>query len=318
MVRFGPKMAKKILGNLEPTPRVKEILRLLDRSPLPAHLIREGSITFGETEEGDGSFATDRRVRQKMQQIVAAGLASEHDFTLVGRGAMKFYQLAPAGYRLLYQVDPPDDHRKFFRPVAKLNWEHTYANAKVIIKTTTAAHSAGIRVTSFCRERELTLATVSHSVEPDHFFQFHFGGRFFNVFAEVDLNTETLDGFHPKAWRQRILAYEAYQDWLIAVWRQNGRHGPEPRCRVVFLTTSTYHAYHLLSLARSLAPNPGRRLFLAATLDEYLSAADPLRSPILLDHHGNWESIVNLHASASFERSPVKLPRQLVAPAVLV
>ena len=311
-------MAKDFQGNIVLNSRVKEILRLLDRSPLPAHLIREASVTFGTEEHPDGSFMSDRRVRQKMQQLVEAELVCEHDFTIAGRGVMKFYQMAPAGYRVLYQDEPPEEHRKFFRPIAKLNWEHTYANAKVIVKTVVAAHRAGIRITSFCRENELQLETPAYKLSPDHFFQYHHGGRFFNVFHEVDLNTETLDSMNPKSWRQRILAYDVYQDHLLNIWKQNRKREPEPRFRVNFLTTTTDHAYRFLNLVHDLLADRRRLLFYASTMDEYLNDDDPLRQPILLDHHGRWQAIIHLHPAASFARLPVKFPRQSLAPSIAV
>jgi hypothetical protein len=311
-------MAKDFQGNIELNSRVKEILRLLDRSPLPAHLIREASVTFGTEEHPGGSFMSDRRVRQKMQQLVEADLVSEHDFTIAGRGVMKFYQIAPAGYRVLYQDEPPEQHRKFFRPIAKLNWEHTYANAKTIVKTVAAAHRAGVRITSFCRENELQLETPEHTLEPDHFFQFRCGGRFFNVFYEVDLNTETLVSANPKSWRQRILAYDVYQDHLLRIWKHGRTKEPEPRFRVIFLTTTQDHEYRFLTLVHELLANRRRLLFYAATIDEYLNDDDPLRRPILLDHRGHWQAIIQIHPTSSFTRTSVKLPRITVAPSIAV
>ena len=155
-------------------------------------------------------------------------------------------------------------------------------------------------------------------MQPDNVHQLFFGGRFFNCPFEIDRNTETLDGFYPKAWRHRILAYEAYQDSLLASWKRAGRRFPEPRLRVAFLTTSAEHGYHFLSLARELARNPDRHLFYAATLDEYLQDTNPLTSSILLDHDGRWQALVNLHPSASFQREPVQLPRKNVAPLLAV
>jgi hypothetical protein len=155
-------------------------------------------------------------------------------------------------------------------------------------------------------------------VQPDNVHQFFFGGQFFNCPFEIDRNTETLDGFHPKAWRQRILAYEAYQDLLLATWKRDGRRFAAPRLRVAFLTTSAEHAYNFLTLARELARNRDRHLFYAATLDEYLQDTNPLTSPILIDHDGRWQSLVNLHPTAAFHREPVQLPRQKVAPLLAV
>jgi len=299
-------MATKIAINR----RVKEILRLLDHTPLPAHLILEGSQTFGSPEESDTGFGTVRRVRQRMLDLVRAKLVTLHEFTLAGRGTMNFYHLAPDGYRVLYHDDPPPEHRRFFRPAANLNWEHTYANARVIVKTLVAAHRAGIRVNSLRREGELTLTARNRSVQPDHFFQLAASGSVFNMLFEIDRQSETLDGHRVKAWRQRILTYQAYQEKLLAHHRKERLR----RLRVIFLTISMQHAYNFLALARDLAANPRRLLFYASTIDTYLSEERALTQPILLDHRGHFQSLVNLHSSSQFQRTPVILPRQVLEP----
>jgi len=280
---------------------------------LPAHLILQASETFGTADDPDQAFTNIRRVREKMQHLVEAGLVSVQEYTIANHGTMKFYRLSPEGYRVLYQHDPPDSHRKFFRPIARLNWEHAYANAKVIVKSLVSAHCSGVHVLNFCREKELKLQVGSHCVEPDHFFLFGAGGHSFNHLFEIDCNTETLDGVSPKAWRKRIIAYEAYQDQLLANWKRGGESGSPPRLRVSFLTTTIEHAYHFLSLADELASNPDRLLFYATTVDTYLNDNNPLLSPILLDHHGNWHSLVDLHPTSRYLRQPVRLPQQTVA-----
>lgn len=301
-------MAKDTQRNIVPTRRVKDILRLLDRTPLPADLILQASETFGTLDDRDDGFSNVRRVREKMQQLAARKLVSVEEYTLVHRGAVNFYQLAPDGYRMLLGRDPPPSHRKFFRPVAKLNWEHTYANAKVIVKTLVSAYRAGIRISSFCRERELILEAGGHRVEPDHFFQFQTSGRVFNQLVEVDRNTETLDSLNPRAWRQRILGYDAYQDRLLAGRRKE----PQRRLRVTFLTTTIEHAYNFLALVGHLLGNRRRVLFYAATIDAYLNDRDPLRNPIFLDHRGRFQALVNIHPGSLFIRDPVQLPRHVV------
>ena len=306
-------MPKVSTRNIVPNSRLRSVLRLVDRCPLPAHLILQASETFGAADDPDDGFTNVRRVREKMQHLVEAALAAVQEYTIANHGTMKFYRLAPEGYRMLYQHDPPESHRKFFRPVARLNWEHAYANAKVIVKSLVSARRSGVRVLNFCREKELKLRVGSHYVEPDHFFLFDAAGRSFNHLFEIDCNTETLDGVSPKAWRKRIIAYEAYQDQLLANWKRSGEPGPPPRLRVSFLTTSIEHAYNFLSLAGELASNPDRLLFYATTLDTYLNDNNPLLSPILLDHHGGWNSLVDLHPTSRYLREPVRLPQQIVA-----
>ena len=118
---MNQRMAKNFARNIEPTQRVKDLLRLIDKTPLSADLILEGSRTFGSLEDPDPGFTNVRRVREKMQQLASAGLVAERSYTIVGRGVTKFYQLTPAGYELLYQAKPDDSQRRFFREMGKLN-----------------------------------------------------------------------------------------------------------------------------------------------------------------------------------------------------
>lgn len=301
-------MAKERARTIIPNQRVKDILRLLDHTPMPADLILQASATFGTVDDPDSGFGDVRRVREKMQGLVQARLVSVREYTITHRGPTNFYHLTPEGHRRLYQREPEEKHRRYFRPVAPLNWEHLYANAKVIVKTLVSAHRAGIPIVSFRRDRELKLQAGAYpAVEPDHFFQFTTSGRVFNRLFEVDRNTQTLDSAYPKAWRQRILGYEAYQDWLLA-----GKKEPLRRLRVIFLTTSIEHTYNFLALVRDLVKNPDRVLFLAATVDAYLNDDNPLVNPVLLDHHGRWHALINIHPSAFFIKDPVRLPKQVV------
>lgn len=301
-------MAKETARTIIPNQRVIDILRLLDRTPMPADLILKGSQTFGTIDDPDAGFTDLRRVREKMQDLSEGGLVSVHEYTLTHRGVTNFYHVTPEGFRLLHGKNPEEHHRRHFRPAAKLSWEHLYANARVIVKTLVSAHRTGLDITNFRRDRELTLQAGSYpAVEPDHFFQFQASGRVFNRLFEVDRNTQTLDSAHPKAWRQRILGYEAYQDMLLA-----GKKEPVRRLRVIFLTSSVEHAYNFLALARAVAKNPDRVLFLAATIDAYLNDENPFVNPILLDHHGHWHALINIHPSSFFTKDPVRLPQQVM------
>jgi len=85
------------------------------------------------------------------------------------------------------------------------------------------------------------------------------------------------------------------------------RREARPYFRVVFVTTGIERARHILGLALGCARNRDRRLCYAATLDEYLAETDALRFPLFLDHLGRWQALVNLHPSARFERSAVRI-----------
>jgi predicted ArsR family transcriptional regulator len=55
-----------------------------------------------------GQFADLRRVREKLESLVAAGLVVFHEYALGGRRTMNFYQLSRDGYRFLHGSDPPE------------------------------------------------------------------------------------------------------------------------------------------------------------------------------------------------------------------
>ena len=52
----------------------------------------------------------------------------------------------------------------------------------------------------------------------------------------------------------------------------------------------------------------------AATQDSYVTEPDPLHSPMFLDHLGNWQSLVDLHPTASYRKTPVRLTRPVESP----
>ena len=132
-------------------------------------------------------------------------------------------------------------------------------------------------------------------------------GRTFNTLFELDRSTESLESAAINSIRRKLLAYEAYQDYAWALWKQGGERGTRPYFRVAFLTKTVERAHHILSLARDCAANKDRRLCYAATLDSYLGEPRAVQSPIFLDHHGHWQALVNIHPSSQFYRQPVRL-----------
>jgi hypothetical protein len=103
----------------------------------------------------------------------------------------------------------------------------------------------------------------------------------------------------------------------LAQWHAGGRTWERPRFRVIFLTHSVERAYHILALAAEMTPNRGRRLVLAATQESYLTDDQPLLGPILLDHLGQWQSLIDVHPTAPYLKAPVRLPRPLDCPLVV-
>jgi hypothetical protein len=80
---------------------------------------------------------------------------------------------------------------------------------------------------------------------------------------------------------------------------------------VVFLTKGQQRAEHILSLASECARNPRRLLCYATTQDQYLTEPLAVTEPIVNDHNGRWQSLVNVHPTSEFLREPIRLARSL-------
>ena len=113
---------------------------------------------------------------------------------------------------------------------------------------------------------------------------------------------------------RKLTTYHGYREQVLSQWLAAGKKWERPRFRVVFLTQSIERAHHILSLAAETTRNKSRRLVYAATLESYITADDPLHTPLLLDHRGEWQSIVDLHPTASYRKTPVRLARPLESP----
>lgn len=297
----------KTSRSIVPNRRVLDVLRLLERTPLPAHLILKASVAFGTAEEPDDGFTDIRRVRERMQHLAAAGLVVVREYAFSGHGVMNFYHLTPVGHRMLHHADPPTGEGSFFREVAVTRREHTFALAKVIVHTLVGAHRRGTSIVGFKRENSFPIEAAGRTQKPDNMWQFETGGKLFNYLFELDMGTAPVDALAASSIKNKIATYEAYYDSAWRAWKTRGSRGRRPRLRVVFFTTGIERAHHILTLARQIARNSDRRLCYAVTSDAYLSEADPLCKPIFLDHDGRWQALVNLHPTSLFTRPPVRL-----------
>jgi hypothetical protein len=282
--------------------RDQTLLRLLDYSPLTTGLILKASQTFV-----DGPFRDERRARERMQALSQAGLVRSWPLALPGGGVSNYYKLTPEGYRVVHGEVAPLPHGRYFAAIPLARLEHTQTLAEVIVHTHVACHHQRVAVTRFCRENSLTLKTGIHEQQPDCMFQLCSAGKRFNVLFEIDNSTEPLDALSHHSVRHKILGYEAYQDHVWQLWKNQGAKGPRPSFRVAFLTRTIERAHHLLVLAGQLARNPERRLCYTATQDEYLACREAVREPLFLDHEGHWHALVNIHPSVAFPKPPVRL-----------
>ena len=279
------------------SPRDLALLALLDGTPATAAQVRTASVTFpGEP------FRDERRVRERLSAMHEAGLITSQTSAVGGGGAMHLYRLTRDGQRALH----PEAARHFAGEVAPSRLAHAVATADAIVHTLVAAHAAHARLVQFHGDGRLVLAVGEYRQVPDCHFQFERGGKAFNLLFEIDNATEPLDSPREQSIRTKLLGYELYQDWVLQSW-QRQHTGPRPVFRVLFLTKSRTRAHHILALARQLARNPDRRLCYAATQDEYLGEPRALTTPLLNDHRGHWQSLIDLTPSSPFTRDPVRI-----------
>lgn len=288
------------------TERDLALLRLLDMTPATAAHVLAASATFP-----DGAYRDERRVRERLQAISAAELVRVFPMAVQGGGLSQYYRLTRTGYRLLYPDFRSQPPRSAIAEIAPTRCIHAMAVADVIVQVLIAAHAARIQIGQFHGDGRLVLTIGQYSQYPDCHFQFEANGKVFNVLFEIDNNTEPLESNRVQSLKAKLLGYEAYQDCVLKAWKDSGCIGIEPRFRVVVITRSQTRARHILWLARQCARNPVRRLCLAGTQSEFLNAANPLTTPMLNDHHGEWQPIVNIHPTAKVVREPIRLEAPL-------
>ena len=285
------------------------LLRLLDLTPATALQIRKASVTFGEEP-----FRDERRVRERLQTLGDVGLVRSFPAAISGGGAMSYYRLTNEGYRVAIPESVDEPHRSSLNEIAPSRLRHAMVTADAIVHTLVACYERGVRVLQTTGDGRLTLSIGEYRQQPDFHIQLAFAGRTFNLVYEIDNATEPLDSHREQSIRTKILGYETYQDWVLRSWRDSGEQGPRPSFRVVFLTTGAGRANHILWLAHELARNPDRRLVYATTQDAYLSEPHAVTAPILNDHDGYWQALVDPQPSSKFHRDPVRLTPPIAVP----
>jgi hypothetical protein len=284
--------------------RDQSLLRLLARTPATTSLILKASETFpGEP------FHDDRRVRERLQALAEAGLVRAFSATHGVGGPVNWYKLTAEGYRTVHGAEATLPHRSRFEVIPPSRFQHTQTLAEIIVHSLVAAHRDRCTVPFFQGDGEARIDVASHAFYPDCFFQFALAGKQFNAYFEIDQSTESIDSNAEQSIRTKLLNYETYQDSLVAWSKGQGERGPRPFFRAIFLTRSQERAYHILWLAQACTRNADRHLVYAATQDAYLTEPRALQSPLFIDHHGRWQSLVNLHPSSNFHRAPVRLTR---------
>ncbi len=305
MIPYLPLMTQDVVLS----PRDLALLRLLDLTPATAVQIRKASVTFG----GD-PFRDERRVRERMQSLGDAGLVHSFPAAIPGGGVMLYYRLTQEGFRSAFQDAVDNPPRISLHEIAPSRLQHAMVTTDAIVQTLVACHERGVRVLKSTGDGRLTLAIGEHRQQPDFHMQLAFAGRFFNLVFEIDMATEPLDSHREQSIRTKILGYETYQDWVLRSWKDSGEPGPRPSFRVVFLTTGAERANHILWLAHDLARNQDRRLVYATTQDAYLGDPHAVTAPLLNDHHGHWQALVDPQPSSRYAREPVRLTPPIAVP----
>ena len=289
--------------------RDRLLLGLLARTPATTTLILKASETFsGEP------FHDERRVRERLQTLAEAKLVRAFPATQGVGGPVNWYELTAEGFRCcsVHGADATLPHCSRFDAIPPSRFQHTQVLAEIIVHSLVAAHRDRCTVPYFQGGGEARIYVASHTFYPDCFFQFALAGKQLNAYFEIDQSTESIDSNAEQSIRTKLLNYEAYQDLLIAWWKNQPHPAPRPIFRAVYLTRSQERAYHILWLAQTCARNADRHLVYAATQDAYLTEPRRLQSPLFLDHHGRWQSLVNLHPTSNFHRAPVRLSRPVI------
>lgn len=284
------------------SPRDLALLRLLAATPATAAQIRKASVTF----EGE-PFRDERRVRERMQALADSGQVRSWSAALPGGGLMAYYRLTLDGFRTACPNAAEAPPRQSLQEIAPSRFRHAMATADAIVQTLAASHARGVRVLRLLGDGQLTLEVGEHRQQPDFHVQLGFVGRTFNLVFEIDNATEPIDSRREQSIRTKIDGYETYHEWVLRLWKEAGRRGPRPTFRVVFLTTSSQRALHILWLARERTRNPPRRLVYAATQDAYLGHPQAVTAPLFNDHQGQWQALVDPQPSSPFLRAPVRL-----------
>jgi DNA-binding HxlR family transcriptional regulator len=251
------------------TDRDLDILESLDGGPLTARQLLKLSRTF------PAPFTDERRVRERLSALTAAGRVRRWLYATAGPGAPAYYTLTRLGHRLLRGADALHPGRQAFQPVGVAQQFHTHALAEFFVHTVVAAHAAGIEVSGLSRDHALRLTTGSDTVIPDAMLRFRLAtGGEFTYYVEIDCASERIRSPSTAvSWEHKIRLYEQLQD------------ASADRFRVLAVVArSPTRVGRILGVAATLAKNPRRGLVYGIALGEFMKAEEPLGTPIFRDH----------------------------------
>ena len=118
------------------TARDLDILTALARCPLTSEQLLKLSETFAHP------FTDLRRVRERLQILVAAGRVRQWRYATADRGAPNYYSLSPLGYRILHGEDAPPPAKRSHGPIGIARQHHTRSLADFIVHTDAGLEAA--------------------------------------------------------------------------------------------------------------------------------------------------------------------------------
>jgi hypothetical protein len=271
------------------THRDEEVLAALARTPLTADQLLRYSETFAQP------FTHERLVRRRLQQLGARGWVQCWQYASTSHGAVNYYKLTTAGYRLLNGPDAVLPGRGFFQPVSLALQQHTQHLAEFIVQSQRAAHRAhGVELLQYYRDGQLVLEQDQQRLVPDGGMQLKCRQRPYNFLVEIDCGSEPVrSGKERDSLERKLRLYDAYHQASPGSFRV-----------LTLFTKAGPRMAHFLKLADELAVHRNRRLFYAAPLAEYNAHRDPLFAPLFLDHTLAPVSLLPMKAA------PLYTPRQ--------
>lgn len=258
------------------TGRDRQIHEALRLTPLDAQQILKLSATF------DRPFTSDRKVRERMQEHLAAGWTTTRLYATTGPGQLNYYQLSQDGFRLLAGPHAALPPRSFFREVSPALQRHTRHVADVLVHTAVHAHRLGLPIVEQLGENQAVLSLANRSLKSDGSLQLATPEGVFQFYDEIDEATEPIASSRQRECLEaKIRFHEDYQNAT----------GERYRVRVFFAKPGP-RMHQFLRLAAQHGTRQ-RTIFYAVLLDEYLAHGAPLSSPIFRDHFGRLRSLVS-------------------------
>jgi hypothetical protein len=262
------------------TARDHEILAALDWSPHSARQLLRLSAIWPQP------FRALRTIRERMQQLGAAGLVKTFRYATLFPGQPEnYYLLSRAGYRTLHGPDAAPPTKGYFSEIALSRHAHTRGVADFLVHTAVTSHQAGLAMTGIERENSIRLTADEHSLYPDAGFLLTGYDRApLRFFVEIDCGTERLrSSTSQRTWERKARVYDRVRD--------AGRYG---RFRVLIITVRAgqQRLEHLLQTAATVQRVPDRTLFCGIPLYAYLGSNLAVTSPLFFDPRGRRQSLV--------------------------